>query len=91
MLLIEKVKDMCLAIPARVLEKYGDNARVDFGEGTTREVNISLVDVVVGEYVIVHAGFAIEVLDESEAKETLCLWNELLSRADFEEDSVMLK
>jgi len=74
---------MCLAIPARVLEKYGDNAKVDFGEGTTREVNISLVDVNVGEYVIVHAGFAIEVLDESEAKETLRLWGELLSRTEL--------
>ena len=31
---------MCLAIPAKVLEKKGDNAKVDFGEGTTREVNI---------------------------------------------------
>lgn len=70
---------MCLAIPAKVLEKKGDNAKVDFGEGTTREVNISLVDVDVGGYVIVHAGFAIEVLDETEAKETLNLWNEILS------------
>jgi hydrogenase expression/formation protein HypC len=71
---------MCLAIPAKVLEKTGDNAKVDFGEGTTREVNISLVDVDVGGYVIVHAGFAIEVLDEIEAKETLNLWNEILSK-----------
>jgi hydrogenase expression/formation protein HypC len=71
---------MCLAIPAKVLEKTGDNAKVDFGEGTTREVNISLVDVDVGGYVIVHAGFAIEVLDETEAKETLNLWNEILSK-----------
>ena len=74
---------MCLAIPAKVLEKHGDNAKVDFGEGTTREVNISLVDVNVGEYVIVHAGFAIEVLDESEAKETLRLWDELLSKTEI--------
>ena len=70
---------MCLAIPARVLEKEGDMARVDFGEGTSREVNIALVNVNVGEYVIVHAGFAIEVLDEAEAKETLNLWNQILS------------
>jgi hydrogenase expression/formation protein HypC len=71
---------MCLAVPAKVLEKDGDNAKVDFGGGTTREVNIALVNVKIGEYVIVHAGFAIEVLDEDEAKETLDLWNELLSR-----------
>ncbi|MCJ7633565.1 HypC/HybG/HupF family hydrogenase formation chaperone [Candidatus Bathyarchaeota archaeon] len=71
---------MCLAIPAKVLEKTGDYAKVDFGEGTTREVNVSLVDVDVGGYIIVHAGFAIEVLDETEAKETLDLWNEILSK-----------
>ena len=77
---------MCLAIPAKVLEKHGDKARVDFGEGTTREVNISLVDAKVGEYVIVHAGFAIEVMDEEEARETLNLWNELLSKAEHTGD-----
>ncbi len=71
---------MCLAIPAKVLEKKGDYAKVDFGEGTTREVSIALVDVNVGGYVIVHAGFAIEVLDENEAKETLNLWKEILSK-----------
>lgn len=71
---------MCLAIPARVLEKDGDSAKVDFGDGTTREVNVALVDVKVEEYIIVHAGFAIEVLDEAEAKETLRLWSELLAQ-----------
>ena len=59
---------MCLAIPAKVLEKHGDTAKVDFGDGTTREINIALVDVAPGEYVIVHAGFAIQVLDEAEAQ-----------------------
>ena len=73
---------MCLAIPAKVLSKSGNVAKVDFGEGTTREVNVGLVDVLVGEYVIVHAGFAIEVLDEKEAKETLQLWSELLAQRE---------
>lgn len=72
---------MCLAVPAEVIQKSGDTAKVDFGEGTIREVNVALVDVNVGEYVIVHAGFAIEVLDEAEAKETLSLWNEILSNS----------
>ena len=71
---------MCLAIPAKVLEKKGDNAKVDFGQGTTRDVNISLVGVEVGGWVIVHAGFAIQVLDEKEAEKTLELWDEILSR-----------
>ncbi|MDF2957085.1 MAG: Hydrogenase maturation factor HybG [Candidatus Alkanophagales archaeon MCA70_species_1] len=68
---------MCLAIPAKVLEIHGDRAKVDFG-GVKRDVNISLVNVAVGQYVIVHAGFAIEVIDEKEALETLRLWEELL-------------
>ena len=54
---------MCLAIPGKVLKKEGEIANVDFGEGTIREVNISLVNVEIGEYVIVHAGFAIEKVD----------------------------
>ncbi|HJX23296.1 MAG TPA: HypC/HybG/HupF family hydrogenase formation chaperone [Candidatus Bathyarchaeia archaeon] len=70
---------MCLAIPARVLEKTGNNAKVDFGDGTKREVNISLVDVRLGDYVIVHAGFAIQVLDKKDAEESLKLWAEILS------------
>lgn len=73
---------MCLAIPGRVVEKRGELARVDFGDGTLREVDISLVEVEVGQYVIVHAGFAIQVLDEEEARESLRLWQELLSQGD---------
>ncbi|MEM2882482.1 MAG: HypC/HybG/HupF family hydrogenase formation chaperone [Candidatus Bathyarchaeia archaeon] len=67
---------MCLAIPGRVMEIKGGLAKVDFG-GVTREVDISLVDPKVGDYVIVHAGFAIQVLDEEEAKKTLELWGEI--------------
>lgn len=69
---------MCLAIPAKVISIQEDRARVDFGEGVLREVNVTLVDVKVGEYVLVHAGYAIQVLSEEEALETLRLWNEIL-------------
>jgi hydrogenase expression/formation protein HypC len=75
---------MCLAVPARILEKRADVAQVDFGDGVKRAVNIALVDATIGDYVIVHAGFAIEVLDEHEAMETLRLWDEILA---FEETS----
>ncbi len=68
---------MCLAIPAKVLEIDGDVAKVDFG-GVTREANISLVDAKIGEYVIVHAGFAIQVMDEKEAHETLEMFQQIL-------------
>ena len=69
---------MCLAIPAKVIEVHGDTAKVDFGGGTLRDVNVSLVDARIGEYVIVHAGYAIEILDRKAAQETLALWNEIL-------------
>jgi hydrogenase expression/formation protein HypC len=71
---------MCLAIPGKIIKIDGELAKVDFGDGTAREVNASLVDVKVGQYVIVHAGFAIEILDEHAAKETLKLWDEILER-----------
>jgi len=69
---------MCLAIPAKVVSLKEDRACVDFGEGVLREVNVALVNVKIGDYVLVHAGYAIQVLDEEEALETLRLWNELL-------------
>lgn len=68
---------MCLGIPARVIEKNGDRGRVDFG-GVIREVDLSLVEAEAGDYVIVHAGFAIQVLEDKEARETLHLWSEIL-------------
>ena len=56
----------------------GSKANVDFGQGVVRDVNMSLVEAKVGEYVLVHAGYAIQVLEEKEALETLSLWNEIL-------------
>jgi len=72
---------MCLAIPAKVVSITGNKAKVDFGEGVLREVDITLVNVEVGEYVLVHAGYAIQVLSAEEAEETLRLWNEILDAA----------
>jgi hydrogenase expression/formation protein HypC len=69
---------MCLAIPAKVITRKQDLAQVDFGEGVLREINVTLVDAKVGDYVLIHAGYAIQVLDEKEAQETLNLWNEIL-------------
>ncbi|UCD26653.1 MAG: HypC/HybG/HupF family hydrogenase formation chaperone [Candidatus Bathyarchaeota archaeon] len=70
---------MCLAIPAKVLEIQGDVAKVDFGQGVVRDVNVMLVEARVGKYVLVHAGYAIQVLDQEAAEETLRLWEELLT------------
>ncbi len=73
---------MCLAIPGRVVELAQEHARVDFGAGTSRQVNVSLVDVEVGQYVIVHAGFAIQVLDQADAEQSMDLWRSILSREE---------
>ena len=67
-----------MAIPARVVNIQGDVAEVDFGEGVLREVNIMLVEAKVDEYVLVHAGYAIQVVDGKDAEETLRLWDEML-------------
>ena len=69
---------MCLAIPARVMSVEGSKANVDFGQSVLRDVNVSLVEAKVGDYVLVHAGYAIQVIEEKEALETLSLWNEIL-------------
>ncbi|MBN2013614.1 MAG: HypC/HybG/HupF family hydrogenase formation chaperone [Candidatus Altiarchaeota archaeon] len=72
---------MCLAIPGRILDIKDNEASVDFG-GVKRPVRIDLVDAKVGDYVIVHTGYAIEVLDEEEALESLKLWRQILSKMD---------
>lgn len=71
---------MCLAIPGKIIEieKNKEHATVDYGDGTKRKANITLVNVKIGDYILVHAGFAIEVLNEKEAQETLDLFREML-------------
>jgi hydrogenase expression/formation protein HypC len=72
---------MCLAVPAKILEITGDKATADFG-GVKREIMVNLLaNVKVGDYVIVHTGYAIETLDETEALETLKLWKEILQES----------
>lgn len=72
---------VCLAIPGKILalDKKTQSAIVDYGSGTRRNANVSLVKVKIGDYVLVHAGFAIQVLDKKEAEETLALFREMLS------------
>ena len=72
---------MCLAIPTKVLEVNGNVAKVDFGQGVAREVNVMLVEAKVGDYVLVHAGYAIEKLDQKAAEESLNTWREILEQS----------
>lgn len=68
---------MCIAIPAEVLEiKDGNIGVVDYGD-LKQEVRIDLVDVEVGEYVLVHVGFAIQKLSREEGLETLRIFEEV--------------
>ena len=68
---------MCLAIPALVKSINGFQAEVDIG-GITRQAGIQLTpEVKVGDYVLLHTGYAINVIDEAEAKETLKLLREI--------------
>lgn len=78
---------MCIAAPAQIMEINDNVATVDFG-GVRQQAKLDLVeDVEVGKYVLVHSGYAIEVLTEQAAKESLEAWDELLKILDEEEQS----
>ncbi len=73
---------MCLGVPGKVNEIYEANGlkmgKVDFG-GVKREVCLEYVpEVEIGQYVIVHVGFAINMMSEEEAEETLALLREII-------------
>lgn len=68
---------MCIAVPAKIKEINGDIALVSYG-GVALEVNIALIeDPKIGEYVLIHAGCAIEKIDIEEAIKTLEIFKEL--------------
>ena len=70
---------MCLAIPAKVIEIKGQDAVVEF-HNVRRDVRLDLVDdCQVGDFVLIHAGFVINKLDEQSAQESIALFNELLA------------
>ena len=68
---------MCLAIPGRILEIEENSALVDF-DGIKQRVIIALIEnPEIGKYVIVHAGYAIEMINEKEAMEAIDQWKEI--------------
>ncbi|MCX5704892.1 MAG: HypC/HybG/HupF family hydrogenase formation chaperone [Candidatus Omnitrophica bacterium] len=68
---------MCLAIPMKIKRLKGEFAEVESGR-LTRTINIQMIaDIKVGEYVLVHAGFAIQRVDPESAKETLRMVEEM--------------
>lgn len=83
---------MCIAAPAKVVEinREEESLFADFG-GVRQEAKINLLpDVEIGDYVLIHAGYAIEKLSEEAAKESLEAWEELLEVLE-EEDREMEK
>lgn len=69
---------MCIAVPGRVVEINGNRATVDY-RGNQVEVNTGLVDPKPGQYVLVHAGCAIEVMEKEQALELIEIFEELES------------
>ena len=68
---------MCLAIPGKILEIEGSSALVDF-DGIKQKIIVALIkDPEVGKFVIVHAGYAIEMMNEEEAFESIEQWKEI--------------
>ncbi len=74
---LREVEKMCLAIPLRIKEVNGTDAIVE-RDGVSRKVKVNLIrDPKVGDYVMVHAGFAIERIREQQAEEDLAAFREL--------------
>lgn len=75
---------MCLSFPGKIIEISGQFASVDYGpDGIRKNINISLIDAYVGNYVLVQGGFAIRALSKQEAEEALETWK--MIRQEFQE------
>ncbi len=67
---------MCVAVPGKIIEINGDTAKVDIMNNIC-EANIKLVDANIGDYILIHAGFALEVMKKDMAEEVLGIFEEL--------------
>lgn len=75
---------MCLAIPGKILNIDGNSALVDF-DGIKQKVIIALIqNPEVGKFIIVHAGYAIEMMDEKDALEAIEQWKELAEEQNLD-------
>ena len=69
---------MCLGVPAKILELKADNLAIVESEGVIKEVSMALIEnPQIGEYVIIHVGYALNKIDEDEAQRTFDLINEI--------------
>ena len=73
---------MCLAVPVRIVSIEGDEAEAEIG-GVKRRISIALTpEAKVGDYVLLHTGYAIGIVGEAEAEETLRLFEEILNLSE---------
>ena len=80
---------MCLAIPGKIISIDGYKAVAEY-DGIKKNIIIALLPAVeVGQYVMVHAGYAIEILDEERAKESLEAWHEALATDLIHEEDIV--
>lgn len=72
---------MCLAIPGKVVEVYEENGlkmgRIDYAGSVSKACLAYVPEIEIGQYTVVHAGFALSVIDEDEARKSLEVWQEL--------------
>lgn len=83
---------MCLAIPGKIIEKFEDAGllmgKIDFN-GSISEACLAYVpEAEIGQYVYIHAGFAINLLDEEEAQKVFETWKEFEERIQDEDDKI---
>lgn len=78
---------MCLGVTAQVIKIEGQKAEVEF-DGVTQIISIAMTpEVKVGEFVMLHAGFAISIIDRQQAEETMDIFKELKKMIEEEEDA----
>lgn len=81
---------MCLAIPAQVKKYIDDNlVQADFGKGICREVSVALMPekIMVGDWILIHTGYAVSKMEPEEAKETLAMWEEIWKHEEKDKPS----
>jgi hydrogenase expression/formation protein HypC len=83
---------MCLAMPGKVIGIYSENdllmGQIDFSGAVSKACLAYVPEVVPGQYVIVHAGFAIQILNEREAAEVFSAWDEVADAVEREGGTV---
>lgn len=79
---------MCLAIPGKLIEKYEENGlkmgKLDYSGAVNTACLEYVPEIKLGQYALVHAGFAINVIDEDEAQATYAVWDEMVEAARAE-------